>query len=152
MKKTKYSGKLYFLSEKKLDSNNILPKVPDNYFTQSGYEDNKVKRVCLCKSIDKCLMALSKNCKDLVFNVYVIDDAYNYEIFTPSVIDVPDSIVTEELWILSKVKARYNGKIKCTGVIPNNGYEYSYGTKTARLYDWKYEWINCRIKNGDKDV
>lgn len=141
MKKIEYRDKLYYISEKQLDSNIILPKIPNNYFTRNDYEDSKVKRVCFCKSIDKCLMALSKNCKDLVFNVYTVDNECNYEIFAPSVIDAPDSKITEELWILSKVKVKFIGKIKCTEVIQNEGYEFSYGTKIARLYDWKYEWI-----------
>ena len=142
MEKVDYKGKLYFISEKQLNSNVLLPKRPDNYFTQNGYEDSKTKRVCFCKSIDKCLMALSKNCKDLVFNVYEVNDASNYEVFTPSTIEVPDSKMTEELWILTKVKVIYIGKIKCIKVIKNEGYEFSYGIKTARLYEWKYEWIN----------
>ncbi len=142
MEKVEYNGKLYFISEKQLNSNVLLPKMPNNYFTQNGYEDSKTKRVCFCKSIDKCLMALSKNCKDLVFNVYEVDDTDNYEVFAPSSIDVPDSGVTEELWILTKVKVKYIGKIKSTKVIPDESYEFSYGTKTARLYDWEYEWIN----------
>lgn len=142
MEKVEYNGKLYFISEKQLNSNVLLPKIPNNYFTQNGYEDSKTKRVCFCKSIDKCLMALSKNCKDLVFNVYEVDDTDNYEVFAPSSIDVPDSGVTEELWILTKVKVKYIGKIKSTKVIPDESYEFSYGTKTARLYDWEYEWIN----------
>ena len=142
MEKVDYKGKLYFISEKKLNSNVLLPKIPNNYFTQNGYEDSKTKRVCFCKSIDKCLMALSRNCKDLVFNVYEVNDASNYEIFAPSAIEVPDSKITKELWILTKVKVEFIGKIKCTKVIKNEGYEFSYGFKTARLYDWKYEWIN----------
>lgn len=142
MEKVENNGKLYFISEKQLKSNVLLPKIPNNYFTQNGYEDSKTKRVCFCKSIDKCLMALSKNCKDLVFNVYEVDDTDNYEVFAPSSIDVPDSGVTEELWILTKVKVKYIGKIKSTKVIPDESYEFSYGTKTARLYDWEYEWIN----------
>lgn len=142
MEKVEYNGKLYFITEKQLNSNVLLPKIPNNYFTQNGYEDSKTKRVCFCKSIDKCLMALSKNCKDLVFNVYEVDDTDNYEVFAPSSIDVPDSGVTEELWILTKVKVDFIGKIKSTKVIPDESYEFSYGTKTARLYDWEYEWIN----------
>ena len=142
MEKVEYNGKLYFITEKQLNSNVLLPKIPNNYFTQNGYEDSKTKRVCFCKSIDKCLIALSKNCKDLVFNVYEVDDTDNYEVFAPSSIDVPDSGVTEELWILTKVKVKYIGKIKSTKVIPDESYEFSYGTKTARLYDWEYEWIN----------
>ena len=39
----------------------MIPRVPNNYFTINGYEDNKIKRVCMSKSIDEALMTMSKN-------------------------------------------------------------------------------------------
>ena len=55
--------------------------------------------------------------------------------FASSTIDVPDSRVNEELWILTKVDVKFIGKIKCIESLPNDGYQFSYGSKTARLYD-----------------
>lgn len=141
MEKIKYNGKLYFISIKDINNNVLFPKIPTNYFTKYSYEDNIHKRVCFCKTIEKCLMALSRNCKDLIFNVYGVDDINNYQIYKPNTSEVPDSIITEELWILTPVKLKYIGKIKCTSSDSNDGYIFNYGDKTAKLYKWKYEWL-----------
>ena len=142
LKKINYNDKLYFVSEKNIKDDILLPRIPNNYFTQNGYEDNIHKRVCFCKTIEKCLMALSKNCKDLVFNVYEADDTTKYQVYKPDVSEVPDSIITEELWILSPVKLKFIGKIKCANSVENDGHTFKYGGKTAKLYEWKYEWYN----------
>ena len=139
LEKIKYEGKLYFVSEKNIKDNILFPRIPDNYLIQNGYEDNIHKRVCFCKTIEKCLMALSKNCKDLVFYVYEVDDTTKYQIYKPDISEVPDSIITEELWILSPVKLKLIGKIKCIDSVENDGYIFKYGNKTAKLYDWRYE-------------
>lgn len=141
MKKIKYDDKLYYISIENISNNTLLPRIPDNYFTKYGYEDNIHKRVCFCKTIEKCLMALSINCKDLVFNVYEVDDINNYQIFKPNTKEVPDSYLTGELWILTPVKLKFIGKIKCIGSNSNDGYIFNYGDKTAKIYDWKYKWL-----------
>ena len=125
MKKIKYNKKLYFISEQNINKNILFPRIPNNYFTQHGYEDNKHERVCFCKTIEKCLMALSMNCKDLVFNVYEVDNVDDYQIFKPSTIEVPDSNITGELWILTPVKIRFVGKIKCIDSTENDGYTFN---------------------------
>lgn len=141
MKKIKYDDKLYYISIENISNNTLLPRIPDNYFTKYGYEDNIHKRVCFCKTIEKCLMALSINCKDFVFNVYEVDDINNYQIFKPNTKEVPDSYLTGELWILTPVKLKFIGKIKCIGSNSNDGYIFNYGDKTAKIYDWKYKWL-----------
>ena len=107
MDKIKYNNKLYFISIDKINNNILYPRIPNNYFTKNAYEDNKQERICLCKNINKCLMALSKNCKDLTFNVYEVDDINKYQVYRPSIEEVPDSIITEELWIITPVKLKY---------------------------------------------
>ena len=141
LERIKYNDKLYFISMEDINDNVLFPRIPDNYFTRNGYEDNIHKRVCFCKTIEKCLMALSKNCENLVFSVYEIDDATKYQVYKPDISEVPDSAVTEELWILKPVKLKYIGKIKCTKSIENDGHIFKYGDKIAKLYDWKYEMI-----------
>lgn len=142
MEKIECYDKLYFISEENINNNILFPKIPNNYFTRNGYEDSINKRVCLCNTIEKCMMALSKNCENLVFNVYEVDDKNNYQVFKPNVTEVPDSSITEELWILTPVKLKFIGKIKCIGPVENEGHIFKYGSKTAKLYDWKYEWIS----------
>ena len=141
MDKIKYNNKLYFISIDKINNNILYPRIPNNYFTKNAYEDNKQKRICLCKSINKCLMALSKNCKDLIFNVYEVDDINNYQVYRPNIEEVPDSIITEELWIITPVKLKYIGKIRCIDSVDNDGYIFKYSDKIAKVYDWKYEWL-----------
>lgn len=141
MERINYNEKLFFISTYDINDNILFPRIPDNYFTQNGYEDNIHKRVCFCKTIEKCLMALSKNCENLVFNVYEVDDITKYQVYKLDVCEVPDSIITEELWILEPVKLKFIYKIKCTNSDDNNGYIFKYGDKIAKLYDWKYEII-----------
>lgn len=141
MKKINYTDKLYFISEEFVKDNILFPRIPNNYFTKYGFEDNAHKRVCFCKTIEKCLMALSKNCKDLIFNVYEVNDITKYQVYKPDVSEVPDSIITEELWILTPVKLKFIGKIKCTNSVENDGHIFKYGDKMAILYDWQYEKI-----------
>lgn len=126
-------------SNKDLDNKIIYPSIPDNYFTKNGYEDNTTKRICFSTSINKCLMALSMNCKNKEF--YVYSPCNPYKLYKPSIKEVPDSKITNEVWILEPVKLKLLGKIKCIDSINNDGYEFSYGNNKAILYDWKYEWI-----------
>ena len=141
MDKTKCSDKLYFISTENIKDNLLFPRIPDNFFTKNGYEDNIHKRVCFCKTVDKCLMALSKNCEGLVFNVYEVDNVNDYQVYKPSINEVPDCELTGELWILTPVKIKLAGKIKCTNSIENDGYSFNYGNNTAKLYEWKFEWL-----------
>jgi len=83
----------------------------------------------------------SKNCKDLVFNVYEVDDITKYQVYKPDLSEVPDIAITEELWILTPVKLKFVGKIKCTNSIENDGHIFKYGDNIAKLYDWEYEMI-----------
>lgn len=141
MEKIEYTNKLYFISERKIENNILYPRIPNNYFTENKYEDDKHKRVCLCKNVEKCLTALSKNCKDLLFYVYVVEDTSKYQIYKPNTKEVPDSKITEELWILTPVKIKLIGRIKCNDAKENEEYIFNYDNKTARLYDWDYEWL-----------
>lgn len=137
-----YNKSLYRISQKgDLDNKIIYPTIPDNYFTKNNYEDNFTKRICFSDAINKCLMALSMNCKDKEF--YVYSPVKPYETYKPSIKEVPDSKITNEIWILKPVKLKLIGTIRCIEAIDNDGYEFSYGENyKATLYDWKYEWIN----------
>ena len=54
--KGKSNMTLFHLSEKPLPKI-IYPRVPDNFLTQEGIEDNTIPRVCFSPSIVHCLMA-----------------------------------------------------------------------------------------------
>ena len=134
-----YSGPAYFIS-----SNNRLqslnPRVPDNYFTKNGYEDSNTPRVSFAPSIDKCLAGLSQNLDGKTFSVYQPDNIQSYKVFKPNTKAVPDSKITDELWICEPVKLKKVGSITVTGNKGTAGKEFSYGNNTARLYDdWTYD-------------
>lgn len=131
--------KLYHLSSRDLDGNILYPKIPDNYFTKNGYEDAIAKRVCFGPSIDKCLMAMSQNCTGLELFVYVPDG--KYKTHKPSAKEVPDSVITGEVWITEPVKLKCIGKIAVTGDDGKPGHSFKYGEQTAELYGWKWKWI-----------
>ena len=52
---------VFFISTEGLDGQTLIPRVPKNFLTERGYEDNVTKRVCLSTSIMGCLAAMSAN-------------------------------------------------------------------------------------------
>lgn len=136
---SKSNNQIYFISDKNMDDEVLLPRIPDNYFTRHGYEDTKTKRVCFTPSIDKSLMALSNNITGKEFYVHIaIGD---YKVYKPTVKQVPDSKITGELWVTKPVKVSCIGKIKVISDMGLSGHKFSYGDKEAELYDWKWEWV-----------
>ena len=130
--------KYFFLSEKNMNGETLQPRIPENFLTKNGYEDNKTKRVCFSTSIDGALKALSQNLKGKTF--YVHTPSTNISVKTPSISEVPDSKITNEVWCLDPVKLSMIGKIHVIKDDGNPGYRYKYGNKTAELYGWDWEW------------
>ena len=117
--------------------NVIYPRIPNNYLTKFGYEDNVTKRVCMSTSISGCLAALSANIQGMQFNVYTSQiDAYK-----PTIEEVPDCKITNEVWSTEPVKLQYMCKIKVLSAYDTQ-YEYSTKDFSAALYKWAYEIIN----------
>lgn len=135
-----YKGPLYFISEQDLDGETLHPRVPQNYLTQNGFEDNTTERVCFSHDPGKCLTAMSANVSGKTFNVY--SPADKHDVYKPNNITVPDADVTGELWIKEPVKLKKVGSIKCTGDTGEDGLKYTYGDQEAELYDWNYEWLD----------
>lgn len=136
---------LFFVSEHGDYNETIVqPKIPDNYMTQNGFEDNKTPRVCFSTSIDGCLMALSQNITDKVF--YVYQPVGKHKVITPTEKQVPDVKITKERWICEPVELTSIGKIKAIDVNgpKDDGIPYCYGPNKeheARLYAWGYRWL-----------
>lgn len=129
---------LYFISESK-GLKKLNPRVPNNYLTKNGYEDNKTARVCFSTDIGKCLTALSMNCAGHEY--YVYSPAHQYTVKSPTIKQVPDVKITDEKWITETVDIVCIGKIKCTKDKGTEGMPYKYGLNTAELYEWDWEWI-----------
>lgn len=137
------------ISENDLDGKAITPRVPDNYMTKSGYEDNKTPRICFCPSISQCLTALAKNVKGKQFYVYTTIEQLNY--YDPTIKEVPDSLITGEVWVKEPVTLRAIAKIECTGPTNDNAMVYTYGNgKKASLYRYSYKIIESDSMKFDK--
>lgn len=138
------SSKFYFISQHGDWNESVIhPRVPSNFMTKNGYEENKTPRVCFSTSIDGCLRALSQNVNGKEFYVYNPEISSKHTVYKPTQKEVPDAKVTNEHWILQPVTLHCIGKIRVTGE-KGNGIPYKYGDKnqyTAKLYDWKWKWI-----------
>ena len=140
----KKEKKYYFLSENDMNEKVLQPRIPNNYMTKNGYEDNKTKRVCFAPSINQCLMGLSMNLKDKEFYVHIPDPEIDIKklLYKPSIKEVPDSKITGEVWIKVPIKIICTGKILVTGDAGEPGIPYTYGNGlTAELYKWNWKWI-----------
>lgn len=139
-KLTNYKGPMYFISTKNMDDQTLEPRVVDNFFTRNGYEDNTTKRVSFAPSVNQCLMGLSQDVSNKDFYVYEPADRSKLDIYKPNPKAVPDSSLTGELWVTTPVQLRRVGKIRCTGDDGKDGKKFNYGTHTAELYGWNFEW------------
>ncbi len=109
--------------------------------TKNKFEDYTTPRVCFSTTIDGCLSALSMNLDNKILYVYTLDNCSKHNIYVPSIEEVPDCEITNEVWCLEPCTVSYYGTIKITGSY-NKGYEYTYGNgKIAELYKWKYKLI-----------
>lgn len=137
----------YFISDKD-DIKTLYPRIPDNFMTRNGYEDNITKRVCFSSSVGGCLTALSMNCENKEFYVYC--PIGKYKIYRPTKKQVPDCKITGELWIKDKVNVKLLGKIICHEAFPEP-LRYKYGKNNyAELYKWKWDWVEI-YKGGVKN-
>lgn len=136
---------LFFISsEEDLHETEMTPRIPKNYMTENGYEDNKTPRISFSTSIDGCLMGLGKNVSNQVF--YVYQPVGKYKVITPTIDQVPDVKITKERWICEPVKLVRVGKIRAIDENGphDDGIPYTYGKNgehEAKLYHWGWKWI-----------
>lgn len=134
-----YDGPAYFISEKKLEHPVMLPRVPKNYFTENGFEDDTTNRVSFAPTVDDCLAGLSKNVEGKTLYIYEPVDISKCEMAKPDTTAVPDSSITNELWCLNAVEVHHVGTIEVTGNRGEAGKKFTYGDNEAELYnDWEY--------------
>ena len=100
-----------------MDGVTLEPRIPQNFLTKHGYEDNTTKRVCFSTSIDGCLIALSQK-------------------------QVPDVTYTHEVWVTEPVTLKVTGKIVIKDAKPKE-LHYFYGDNhEAILYGWNYTAVH----------
>lgn len=134
-----WSENLFHVSSVKLANTTLEPRIPDNFLVRNGYEDNTTERISVCKSIDDCLTAMSRNLKNKDFYVYKLKNT-DIKKKTPSVKEVPDSSITNEVWLLEPSEFELVGKIRVTGT-KGDCLSYTYGDNTAELYRWKWSYV-----------
>lgn len=138
-----YKKKLYFISESDIDGQILIPRVPKNFLTKMGYEDSKTPRICFSDDPGKCLIAMSKNIKGKIFNVYEPDESAKNNLYKPNNKAVPDQEITGEMWVTEPVKMNKVGSIFVSSDDGKDGVKYFYGKrKYAKLYRWNYVWID----------
>ena len=144
---------MYRLDQDNFDGKILQPKVPDNYYTRNGYEDNSTPRVCFAPDIKHCLRAMSCNCTGMEFYVHVPLSFYDAKshLKRPLSKEVPDADITGEIWITRPVKLLCIGKIRVIKDAGEKGFKFKYGPHTAELYDWEWEWIE-KYKNINESL
>ena len=130
----------YVVFDSNKNGQTLVPRIPQNFMTKNGYEDNKTKRIPASDSIGKCLKAISKNLKNEKLFVHKI--LTNEIPYNPTIQEVPDKNITGEVWFMKPVKLKCVGEILITDDDGKDGQTYTYGPKNteAELYGWKYEW------------
>jgi len=140
--------KYIHLSQTNLDGTVLVPKIPDNFMTNLGYEDSTIPRISVAPTIDNCILGIGYNrIKDGSKKYYVhepndyssIEVISNKEIIKNNL--TPDARITKESWITSKCK------FKCIGYIeignPKENYEQVFFNhkEITKQYYWNYKFI-----------
>ena len=113
MRKVKKVLRLYHISEENQNNKVFKPRIPLSAL-DSGYEDNRTKRICFSSSISGAYKAIDYGMYNRTYYVHVpieLDSVVRQEkLYKPDEKDVVDCKTTGEYWILSNVK------LKCIGI------------------------------------
>ena len=107
----------YFISKHNFDSDILEPRIPINRLED---EDDKIKRVCVSKSIVGCLSAIAPPENEIL----IVHTCDSINVIQPTVEQVPDVMFTGEEWILEPVNMNYLMTIKTIKKFDNNIYDY----------------------------
>ena len=132
--------KIYHISEEDQTGNIFTPRLPINFMTDNQYEDDTTPRVCFSESIDGCLVGTRYK---LETNIMYVHEPANYSTLItkkPTIDEVPEAEISEEVWVLSPVKMRCIGKIEIMEPL-GIPLQYKYGDNTGEAYKWKWKYI-----------
>jgi len=102
--------RLYHLSKIKQDGDILKPRVPVTLI--AGFEDDSTPRVCFSKTLSGAIRAINMCGNYGAYYVHVIDGDIDPECIVKCTEDmVPDSMVTDEYWVLCPVKLKCIAKI-----------------------------------------
>jgi hypothetical protein len=134
---------MFHLSTENLDGKILVPKIPKNYFTENGYENSDIPRVCFSDTISNCIAALSTHRKEGCYFYVHEPISTNSKIMSNQLIVknnyVSDAHITKECWILEPVKIKCIGKVRLLSAI-DEYITFNYGEHSANLYFWNYEF------------
>lgn len=132
--------RLFFISKENLDGKTLYPRVPDNELTRKGTEDAKTPRVCMSFFVEGCLRSITTTCLSQSFNIYTAVDIE--EQYLPTEKEVPDAMLTGEVWVTQPVRLTYYGRLDLFSRVdtaPCMGYpsdSNKYGFVEVALYDY----------------
>lgn len=136
----------FFISQDILDGVKLKPRIPSNYLTDNGYADKRTPRISFSTSVSGALSMLIGDIRGKEFHVYTIPREHINEIFIPTIDQVPDRAITDEIWMLKPTKLIYYGKLK-VGEAKGQPIPYIYGgNKKGHIYKWNYSWIDRKMR------
>lgn len=133
---------LYYLSQSEIEL--LVPKAP-----VSDYEDQTIPRICFNTSIQGCLIGINEN-KDITgqrFKVYSIE-ADDY--YIPTISEVPDQQLTDEVWVQTAVEPDYLYDIEITGKSGEKLYEFGRGM--VMVPQWEYKILNEALHEDSRTL
>ena len=147
----------YRLTPDDISGKLVDPKIPSNFMTSIGAEDDSIPRICVCPSIEHCILAVPMKAKGVEYFVNVID-VDEPTIMFPDSAQVPDQKITKEAWIIDPVEMTCLGKIQLTGLNHHlNPHRYDYYNRVENcvnsgyLYHWSYIWIEGSISEQERN-
>ena len=138
--------KLFHLSNKNLDNQIIEPRIPNNFMTKLGYEDNPIPRISFAPSIQNCILGIGFNkIKEGNKIYYVLEPAdyksikiiYNKELVEKNL--TPDAQITKEVWVTNDCLLKYSGTIRITTPTKKHETVYFRGKEITKQYYWNYK-------------
>lgn len=131
---------IYLINKENLDNRVVIPKIPDNYFTQQGYEDGITRRIVFNSNINDGLKGITGCNEGDKLYIHVPVNKCTY--YIPSINESPECKITKEVWVRESTRVKCIGEIILEEVL-TQGYKFKYGkNKTGELYEWIWEWTN----------
>lgn len=135
------TNKLYHISEKNQDGNTFEPRVPVNFMTNAEYEDSTTPRVCFSTSIDGCLIGTMYKTEDRTLYVHEPASYAKLKTHVVSKDEVPETDISNEVWVLNPVKLKCVGKITVSDPV-GTPMLYTYGDNIGEAYKWEWEFVD----------
>jgi len=137
---------LFHLSLEPIEDTLFKPRVPSNFLTKNGFEDSVTKRISFSTSIDDALKGMSSNLRGK--KLYVYTAPHDTKFVSPSILQVPDSKITAEKWVLKETNVNFVGEIQITNAV-EEPFAYTYGDNLkADLYGWNWKPL-IRAESGN---